>query len=146
MSQGRPTDYTEEMASAICDLLAQGISLRKICEMEEMPGRTTVFQWLNKQPSFANQYAHAREAQAETMLEELLEIADNGENDYVTRVNDDGSESKTVDHDHIARSRLRVDTRKWAMSKMLPKKYGEKLDIAHQGGVTLTLLKADEGL
>jgi hypothetical protein len=75
------------------------------------------------------EYARAKEEMAEHFAEEMLEIADDGSNDWIERELERGNVIKVADHEHIARSRLRVDTRKWLMSKLLPKKYGEKLDV-----------------
>jgi len=99
-----------------------------------MPDAATVFRWLAVNESFREQYTRAREAQADAMLEEILQIADDGANDTY----EDEEGNRRTDQDVIARSRLRVDTRKWAMSKMAPKKYGEKLDLNHSGQVALT--------
>ena len=77
------------------------------------------------------QYARAKELQAEYLLGESVEIADDGTNDWMERQRQDGSVA--VDHEHIQRSKLRVDTRKWAMSKMAPKKYGERVAMEHSG-------------
>jgi len=90
-----------------------------------MPSQSTVFKWLSLHKEFAEQYVRAREVQADHMAEEILEIADDGRND--TYVDDEGN--KKTDHDVIARSRLRVDARKWLASKMAPKKYGEKVAV-----------------
>ncbi len=124
---GRPSLYTDELAAEICGLIAEGNSLRSICRMDEMPEKTTVFRLLAKHEEFRNQYACAREAQADAMAEEILEIADDGSND--TYEIEEGV--SVTNHDVIARSRLRVDARKWLASKMAPKKYGDK--IAHTG-------------
>lgn len=64
---------------------------------------------------------------AEAMFEDLMEISDDGTNDFVESARKDGSTVVLADKDHIMRSRLRVDTRKWVLSKMLPKKYSERL-------------------
>jgi hypothetical protein len=125
--------YDEAVATRICEEIASGRSLRTICEDDDMPDKATVFRWLAERETFRDQYARAREAQADAMLEEILDIADDGRNDSYK---DDEGNVRT-DQDVIARSRLRVDTRKWAMSKMAPKKYGDKLDLSHSGNVTL---------
>lgn len=122
----RQTTFSQEVADAICEKLADGISLRSICLDDEMPSKATVFKWLGQQPTFADQYARAREAQADTMADEILDIADDAANDFMTRRNADGSTSEALNSEHIQRSRLRVDSRKWLASKMLPKKYGDK--------------------
>jgi hypothetical protein len=125
--------YTPEMGTRICEEIASGRSLRTICADEGMPDKATVFRWLAADEKFRDQYARAREAQADAMLEEILDIADDGTSD--TYKDDEGN--VRTDQEVIARSRLRVDTRKWAMSKMAPKKYGDKLDLSHSGNVTL---------
>lgn len=128
MPAGRPSSYTSERAAEICDLIADGLSLREICRREGMPDKTTVLRWLASREEFRIQYAHARELQADAFAEEILEIADDATNDWMMRQNGDGEPpTKVADHEHISRSKLRVDARKWLMSKMAPKKYGDKL-------------------
>lgn len=122
---GRSTTFTQEVADAICERIAQGESLRSILLDESLPASSTVFKWLNDIPAFSEQYARAREAQADVLFDEILTIADDGRNDSYT---DDEGNVRT-DHDVIARSRLRVDARKWMAGKLRPKKYGDKLAI-----------------
>lgn len=122
---GRRTEFSQEVADMICDRLANGESLRAICRDEDTPVQSTVFKWLDQQPQFAKQYARAREAQADTLADEILEIADDTSRDTIaTEKNGEQPNSEW-----ITRSRLRVDARKWLASKMAPKKYGEKLDL-----------------
>ncbi len=127
--RGRPSAYTQKLAESICERIAEGESLRSICEDAKMPDKATVMRWLADEgkPEFRDQYARARGAQADHFADEILAIADDGKND--TYKTEDGRE--IVDHDHIQRSRLRVDTPKWLMSKLAPKKYGDKL--VHEG-------------
>ena len=120
MSGGRPSTYTEEMGNLICDKLTEGVSLRKLCMQKEFPTASTVYVWLDRFPDFAERYARAREAATEDMLEEILQIADDDKIDP----ND---------------KRVRIDTRKWAMGKLKPKKYGDKqtVDVGNKEGETL---------
>ena len=92
-----------------------------------MPDITTILDWISKHPEFSQQYARAREQQQEFYAEEILDIADNGQNDYMERLNKNGEVEMVVNYENIQRSRLRVDTRKWIMSKLAPKKYGDKV-------------------
>lgn len=129
----RPSIYTEELATEICRQLAAGNSLRKVCEAEGMPHRDTVHTWVLTIPSFSDHYARAREMQAEHYLDEIIEIADDSMMDKF--VDDNGNER--TDSEVVARSKLRVDTRKWAMSKMAPRKYGDKVTnelVGRDGG------------
>jgi hypothetical protein len=99
-----------------------------------MPDAGTIYNWLaspNLVPFF-KQYARAKDTQAELMFDELLEIADDGSNDLMTI--EKGDKSYEVENKEVVnRSRLRVDTRKWYLSKVLPKKFGDKLDVTSDG-------------
>lgn len=121
--RGRPPIYGQEHKNRICAEIAVGRTLPSILRDEGMPDMRWVFQQIKDDESFYQSYTRAREARTELWAEGLIEIADDGRND--TYVDEDGIQR--VDHDHIARSRLRVDTRKWLASKLLPKTYGDKV-------------------
>lgn len=124
---GRPTIYNEKLAKIICDRIAKGESVRSISRDDKMPDQTTILAWaIDISHPFSKQYDRAREIQAETLTDELHEIADDARNDFMERQTKDGFVA-LVDHEHIARSKLRIDTRKWAASKLRPKRYGEKV-------------------
>lgn len=127
--RGRPSKFTQELAARICERLSAGETLRAVCRDEEMPTHSAVLGWAAKDDGFSDQYARAREAGYLQMAEELLEIADDGTNDYVERVRENGTKHVVFDGEHVQRSRLRLDTRKWLLSKALPKIYGDKLEI-----------------
>jgi hypothetical protein len=120
---GRPSEYAEGIAFVICERLSQGESLRKICSDDEMPGKSSVMRWLADNAAFRDQYARARESQADHYAEEILEIADEASRDTVT--DEDGNVRQIAEV--VNRSRLRVDTRKWLMARLAPKKYGDKI-------------------
>jgi hypothetical protein len=115
------TTFTEEMALTICERLANGESLKAICTSDDMPARSTVFKWLAENKTFSDMYARAREEQAEFMADEIVSIAD----------------GQTTDSD-VQRDRLRIDARKWVAAKLLPRKYGDKLELEHGGKIELT--------
>jgi hypothetical protein len=137
--RGRPTIFSPELADRICERLADGESLRRICLDEDMPGKSTVMRWLAKFPEFRDQYARAREVQADTLFDECLEIADDSSGDFTTKETDSGP-VQIVNHEHIARSKLRVDTRKWMAGKLAPKKYGDRQQIEHDASNSLANL------
>jgi len=105
---GRPSEYTSEVGDAICGRLANGESLKKITDEKKMPAAPTVYRWIRTYEEFRNNYTRATEDRAGHMFDDMLEIADEG------------------NPEDVMRARLRVDTRKWALSKMIPKKYGDK--------------------
>lgn len=130
-----PIPFTEEVAESICLRISEGESLRTICKDETMPSIRTVMRWLidTEKKDFWQQYAQARESQAEHMFGQLIEIADDGINDWVEKERRDGSTYESLNMEAVMRSKLRVDTRKWILSKMQPKKYGDKLDVTTDG-------------
>lgn len=129
---GRPSDYSQELADAICAELAMGLSLRTVCSDEDLPSAATVFSWLRKYPEFLEQYTRAKQESADAMADEVLDIADDGHNDWMLRYFN-GHKAYVENGEAVNRSRLRVETRKWLMAKMKPKKYGEKLDVTSDG-------------
>jgi hypothetical protein len=127
---GRKLTLTPELAATICGELAEGKTLREVCRAEGMPPESTVRRWVvDDVNGFAAQYARARD--------ELLEISDDGTNDWMRRQGEDGSDAWQANGEHLQRSRLRVDTRKWLLSKALPKVYGEKIGVEHSGAVEI---------
>lgn len=139
---GRPTTYTKDLGKEICLRLSEGESLRTICQGENMPVISTVMLWVldENKKEFSEHYRRAREMQAENMFDELLEIADDGSNDYMTIQKGDKSYN-VEDREVTNRSKLRVDARKWYLSKVLPKKFGDKMDVT-SGGKPIPLLNA----
>lgn len=121
--RGRPTDYTQELADLICELVASTTcGLIKLCKNNpELPDKATINRWRHRFPDFRAQYALAKCEQADLLAEECLEIAD--DDTYDTKITPEGNE--VCNTEFIARSRLRVDTRKWLASKLLPKQYGQ---------------------
>lgn len=128
---GRPSSYTTQVADVICERLANGESLRSICSDEDTPHQATVFRWLATNEAFREQYAHAREAQADVLADETIAIADDGRNDWMEKHGRDGeSLGWQVNGEAVSRSKLRVEARKWFASKLLPKKYGDRTTLA----------------
>lgn len=121
---GRPSDYSLELVNSICIRIAEGESLRSICRDDAMPAMSAVFRWIAAHEEFKEQYAMAMEQRTEALFEEILEIADETSRDTIDTENGEKANSEW-----ISRSRLRVDARKWMLSKMMPKKYGDKIAI-----------------
>ena len=130
--RGRPCGFTKEIGDEICTRLMDGESLRRICLDDHMPARSSVFLWLHHvvDKDFSDQYERARAVMAECLVEDLLDIADNSTNDFMER---EGVE--VPDHENIQRAKLRVDTRKWFVGKVLPKKYGDSMNLKHSGNL-----------
>lgn len=127
---GRPSSFDDEIAATICERLAAGESLRAICSAEEMPDRGTVIRWVLSNEYFAAKYAQAREIQAELLVDEMQEIADDGTNDWVERTGRGGeSLGWMVNGEAVARSKVRLEQRRWYAEKLLPKKYGVRQEL-----------------
>jgi hypothetical protein len=132
---GRPPKYNQEVADTICEEIATSSkSMVTICKELGVEVRS-VFRWLRDNKDFCHQYACAREAQSDFLVEEMLNIADDHTRDVqeIELIPGSGIKSQTVDYEVIQRSKLRVDTRKWIASKLKPKKYGDKLDVTSDG-------------
>lgn len=139
---GRPSSYNQEIADKICEKVATtALSLRTICDDDNMPCVATVLNWLGSNAEFLAQYTRAKEAQADYLAEEMLDIADDGSNDFMTIVK--GDESYEVENkEWTSRSKLRLETRKWIASKLKPRKYGDKLEVEQK----LTVVNAPSWL
>lgn len=140
---GRPPKSNQkEIKDTICRLVSTtSYGLRKIVELvvKELGGTlnlSTVVLWLRQDEEFSTQYAIAKEAQCDLLAEELIDIADDSSMDIV--VTEEGRSS--VDREHINRSRLRVDTRKWILSKLKAKKYGDKIEISGNADAPLVVI------
>ena len=127
-SKGRPSKFTAALGARICERLATGETLRAICRDDDMPAAPTVCLWALTEP-FAEQYARAREIGYTLMADEIIEISDESQGDTYT----DGAGIPPTDQEVVGRSRLRVDTRKWLLSKCLPKIYGDRQHIEMSG-------------
>jgi len=123
---GRPTEYSPELAKLICErVVTHEVGLQRLCSMyDDMPAKITINQWRNKYPEFATQYAQAKISQIETLVDEIIDIADDSTRDEL--INDQGV--RVCNTEFIARSRLRIDTRKWLAAKLIPRLYGNKDD------------------
>lgn len=132
--RGRPSTFTRRLADEITRRMSQGETLKEICRNDGMPPESTVRRWaLDDREGFYALYARAREMQVERWADELVEIADDGTNDWQERQVGEGRVETVPDTEHINRSRLRVDTRKWLMSKLVPRTYGDKAQVEHTG-------------
>jgi len=134
---GRPTKYTDKLADKICAQLASGDSMRTVAKADKMPSMATIFSWLRTKPDFLERYTRAKEESADALIEEMMDIADDGSNDWMVAHRKDDSEAWQLNGEHVQRSRLRVDTRKWVASKLKPKKYGDRIETTLSGEVKL---------
>jgi hypothetical protein len=108
---GRPSKRTPKVVKAICEGLAEGQSLREMCKKPELPSWRRVLTWAHEDPIFRQQYEEAQRARLETWAEQLVTLADQPDK-------------------NVQQRRLQIDTRKWILSKLLPKKYGDRLALA----------------
>ena len=133
---GAPTTFNQRIADIICIMLAEGMSLRQILREDktgQMPAQSTVYEWLLRHPSFAEQYARAREEQADTNADEIIAIADEHPPEYTDK---DGRTS--LDVTYIQWQKNRIEARKWTAAKLKPKKYGDRMAVEGvEGGAAI---------
>ena len=119
---GRPSDYNEDIATTICDRLADGESLRAICASAGMPNKATVLRWIGNHEKFREQYQWARQLQADDILGRILEIADDSSRDYVQKTEPDGKVTWVEDRNHIAHCQFRINALFRIVDLLAPKK------------------------
>jgi hypothetical protein len=138
--------YTDIVGRKICERIMARETLKKISSDPHMPSEKTIIRWLvhPKLTTFREMYYYARRVQAEMLIDEIIEIADDGSNDWKEVFDLKGrSRGFKPDNEAIQRSRVRIDTRKWLAAKLVPRLYGEKVDHHHELTGDLTeLLKA----
>lgn len=142
---GRPTSFTPELGKEICMRMADGESVRQIARDDNMPCRRAINNWIFKAKEtdapeelkvFMHQYREAEMLRAEEMFDEMADIAHDGSNDWMDRETKSGGVVEVLNSEHVQRSKLRIDTMKWKLSKMIPKKYGDKIQQEISGTVT----------
>lgn len=121
----RPKDFTQEIADELCRRLAECGSLRRVCVSSDMPLERTVRLWVVQNEEFATAYARAKEMGIDSFVEETLDIADDGSNDWMEN-NSPSNPGYVLNGEHSSRSKIRIETRRWLAERMLPKKYGVK--------------------
>lgn len=132
VNQGRPTAYTEEIANQICERIATSSDgLRKICRSLKI-ARSSVYLWLKQHEEFSDQYARAKEMECQVLADEIIEIADTPKRGVIVTNTPKGRVVKTADM--IEHRKLQIDGRKWALAKLIPKKYGERRKLTGAGG------------
>ncbi len=126
----RPTIRTNELEDDILSRIACGESLRGICAENGMPNISTVIRWLAADEDFARKYTRAREMQAEILADEMLDIADNDKSDRIDIKDKDGNIIRTEQNNvAVARSKLKLEQRRWWAEKLRPKVYGNKVAV-----------------
>lgn len=142
-AMGRPSTYTLEIAGAICERIAKGEPLKRICADDLMPSYSAVRAWMLDKPDFAALSARAYEIGCHALADECLDIADTAKNDWM-EFEDNDDVGYRLNGENIQRSKLRIDTRMRLIGKWLPKVYGERQHIEHSGKVGLESLIAGD--
>lgn len=134
--------FDQAKADEVCERLSEGEPLAQICRSEGMPKVRTVYDWRDENPSFAAGFARAREVGYDIIAQDCADIADDGSRDYIA-----GEDRMVVDHDHIQRSKLRVDTRLKLLAKWDPKRYGDRIahDVDGKLEITVRDLAREDG-
>lgn len=144
---GRPTLYNDDLVDRLCaEIAGSEEGLVRICEsQEDFPAPRTVYRWLDENEEFRRKYARAREEQADYHADMILEIADDARNDFIMHSEEGGPEWAEFRAEHVQRSKLRVEARKWKASKIAPKKYGDRVVNEHEP-LTVTIQSGDADL
>ena len=138
----RPSQFTQEIADEICDRISKGEPLAAICRDEHMPSDRTVRNWQKSNEAFSSAIAGARETGFDVIAAECLDIADETGRDTI--YGKEGEERPNTEW--ISRSKLRIETRLKLLAKWDPKRYGDKLDLKHSGGISINITPDDAEL
>lgn len=122
----------DKLLSIIFDKILNGKPVRDVLKEEGMPDVTTFYRWIDEDVEKAKQYVRACEGRADAIFDEIIKIADDSERDFVEQTLTDDIKISSFNSEHVQRSRLRIDARKWIASKLNPKKFGDKTII--EGG------------
>jgi len=131
---GRPTIFNETLAAKICQRIADGESIRAICSDPDMPSTTAIFRWIanGKYDGFRQLYEASMQIRLETLGDGLIELAD---------APIERNAAGAIDSAAVQMRRLQIETRRWILSKLLPRKYGDRMGLDHQGeGINLTVV------
>jgi len=112
------TTYTPELAAKFCAVIADGKTIRAACKLDGMPSKATIFRWLREHAEFEKMYELATDERADTLIDEIVDIADNCR----------------VDADSIRKAKLRIHARVEQAQRMKPRKYGNKMQLTGEGG------------
>ena len=143
--KGSGLKYGSDTYRKVLALLKHGRTLSAISRMEGMPVPAVVIQKTVDDEAFAAQYARARQIGYSVWADELMDVADDARNDWMER-EDPENPGWQFNGEHFQRSRLRIDTRKWMLAKMLPKVYGDKQEVTakHEGGLSINVVTGIE--
>jgi hypothetical protein len=131
--------YTAELGKYICNLVAQGLTIKEICNEPGLPTDDCIWLWVaDPKHPMGTLYFQAARARVLVWAEEIITISDDGTNDFMERQTRNGV-ILVADHEHINRSRLRVDTRKFLMSKFMPEVFGDLSNSAQELNLTINL-------
>lgn len=138
--------YTEELVEEIMLRVGRGESVRSISQDKHMPARAIFYDWLNTRPDFKQRYEKARQDAAHVFAEDIIEIADNGTNDWMEK-NDPDNPGYAFNGESFQRSRLRVQARQWIAARMMPRYYGDKVQNEITGdGIKIVIEGKDADL
>ncbi|MEM6415534.1 MAG: DNA translocase FtsK [Pseudomonadota bacterium] len=134
----REIKWSEEIEDQIIDQIVGGYTIEKICENPEMPSRATVMRWLNGEggvkngASFKARYDQARIARADRLAAEIILIGDDSSRDRIIKTLPGGVQVERVDSEHIQRSKLRCDNRRWLLQTLFPERFAARMIVNHK--------------
>ena len=138
---GRPSLYSDALASEFCARVAAGRAVSRVCLDPDMPSQATVYNWLRSKPQFLESYTRAREDLLEHWANEIIDIADTSAIGMKTVTTTEGVKVtvQVSEADMIEHRRLQIESRKWLLAKLAPKKYGDRLGLTDADGTPLSV-------
>lgn len=139
MAAGRPSDYDPEIASEVCLRISIGsLGLRAVCDSDpRFPDPATFYRWMLSHAELREIYTRAKNEQLQILADEIQQIADELQLGEIVTLKGNDREVKIADM--LEHRKLRIESRKWLLAKLAPKKYGEKLQAEHSGEIAVQI-------
>ena len=138
-TKGAEVHYSGEITARICAELAAGESVAAVCRQAWAPDEKTHYRWMAAHAEYREAVVAAKATGIERHAGEIIRIADESRIGVKVKETKDGTFKEKGDM--VDRSRLQIDARKWILAKLLPKKYGDKVEHEHSGGVTVEVVR-----
>lgn len=139
-----PTVFIEALATLLVERVASGEKVTATCAAPGFPSLWVLRRWCAERPDFAAALNVAQEVRAMVLVDEAQDIADDSSDDWITVVHKDGREEVVLNHEHVQRSKLRVDMRKWIAGRLHREAWGEAKQVDINAKVLTINLTDDE--
>lgn len=139
-----PSTYSPSLAQCLCEQVASGMSLAAACRLPGFPGASTAYQWRRDYPEFAEALDIANQIRGDVVIDEASVIADDSSQDWQEVTRKDGRVEIVLNNEHVQRSKIRVDLRKWTAARLSRRQWGDNKSVDLTATVSISNLTDEE--